>query len=1029
MSKLNPGVLRGIDGGTYHFITIPRSGDQEFIDHVSQFSLDTGDITVTEVVLWFYHGFFVPSRQSMIPSDYMAAQIQNSLVVDIIQSQPPDQQDSLDSHDIYGSDAAVIGDRHYTLQQHNSNSLVLNQNQISSNAAALHRSDSMSDGNANFAEDTSDAVATVIMNEQERRMTDAFMHYVQKQSPHLLTNEAPVIVATPKDLTAMASPLNDIDMEDNFVTSMTHMDQSPFSPMEKCMNLSSNQNHAASKSQSNSLPPLPPLTPISKLQTARRTRDLPSQQQIIQYKHVAEDHRLHAQADIIDAKYGKIHSEDVGPLAHTMKLGRQSSNETANAQAPRKSLPHKKRITKKLKNICPSEEQLQIQLQQAHYESQLHPYHHSLQQQQHHPTDAMGLTTPHQHSLQSSQSSQNIQHVTPTTETAIDRQSLCRNQLQAENMSMGMASSVITQHHSSPFACELCGIQTDSQLEFFNHLKMHYEPSHPSESMKTESQKPETDDNGLDLSGIDLPTAMSTFSAIHQNSQNIYEMAIPSSREHFSSAVEASMCAVNECRNDEDSIGAYNDHSHQNHIKSEQNHQFSDTEDMLESGVVDKVQRTVDNYIKNSTAAAKGSEKNDWFEQHVASDLSNHIVYHMSKSNTSDGECGLDANAFHMNRESNGNTVNERIPATATSEELTLIYEINGKDLTELIDDSTSDTILRNQLIKATAQTNGDDCEYDGASGGDSNGINYVIEKDKTPIETGDSLTMQNIFDEFIEQEETDSESEATATKANGTRKKKKIYHCKRCDKLCYSKNALHYHFLSHTGERPFVCEICGKSFFAGSALKVHKRLHSGDKPYECSFCNRPFRQWGDLKYHIQSRHTTEKNHQCEFCGKDFARRYSLVIHRRIHTGEKNYQCDYCDKQFRASSYLQVHRKIHTGEKPYVCDICGKKFRVRGDLKRHSNIHERDKSKEVKSAESLEGVTSTNSMTDGTILTLGIPLNCTDHAGVILNAAAENAPKDTGKKSKKRITTKANKTSKSISNANLDQMAIDYSNS
>lgn len=35
MSKLNPGVLRGIDGGTYHFITIPRSGDQEFIDHVS----------------------------------------------------------------------------------------------------------------------------------------------------------------------------------------------------------------------------------------------------------------------------------------------------------------------------------------------------------------------------------------------------------------------------------------------------------------------------------------------------------------------------------------------------------------------------------------------------------------------------------------------------------------------------------------------------------------------------------------------------------------------------------------------------------------------------------------------------------------------------------------------------------------------------------------------------------------------------------------------------------------------------------
>lgn len=77
---------------------------------------------------------------------------------------------------------------------------------------------------------------------------------------------------------------------------------------------------------------------------------------------------------------------------------------------------------------------------------------------------------------------------------------------------------------------------------------------------------------------------------------------------------------------------------------------------------------------------------------------------------------------------------------------------------------------------------------------------------------------------------------------------------------------------------------ICVHYFFCH---KVHKRLHTGDKPYECNFCNRPFRQWGDLKYHIQSRHTKEKSHQCEFCGKDFARRYSLVIHRRIHTGNQ----------------------------------------------------------------------------------------------------------------------------------------------
>lgn len=30
----NPGVLRGVEGGTLHFVAVQRSGDQEYIDHV-----------------------------------------------------------------------------------------------------------------------------------------------------------------------------------------------------------------------------------------------------------------------------------------------------------------------------------------------------------------------------------------------------------------------------------------------------------------------------------------------------------------------------------------------------------------------------------------------------------------------------------------------------------------------------------------------------------------------------------------------------------------------------------------------------------------------------------------------------------------------------------------------------------------------------------------------------------------------------------------------------------------------------------
>ncbi|XP_066253984.1 zinc finger protein 354A [Euwallacea similis] len=173
-------------------------------------------------------------------------------------------------------------------------------------------------------------------------------------------------------------------------------------------------------------------------------------------------------------------------------------------------------------------------------------------------------------------------------------------------------------------------------------------------------------------------------------------------------------------------------------------------------------------------------------------------------------------------------------------------------------------------------------------------------------------------------------------------KKNKKIkekLNCELCDRVFKHRNSLVYHMRSHSGVRPHQCELCGKSFFASSALKVHLRLHSGDKPYDCVHCGRKFRQWGDLKYHITSIHSTEKNYQCEYCGKEFARKYSLVVHRRIHTGERNYKCEYCGKTFRASSYLQNHRKIHTGEKPHSCPICAKPFRVRSDMKRHEKTH------------------------------------------------------------------------------------------
>ncbi|XP_076652527.1 uncharacterized protein LOC143358895 isoform X1 [Halictus rubicundus] len=191
------------------------------------------------------------------------------------------------------------------------------------------------------------------------------------------------------------------------------------------------------------------------------------------------------------------------------------------------------------------------------------------------------------------------------------------------------------------------------------------------------------------------------------------------------------------------------------------------------------------------------------------------------------------------------------------------------------------------------------------------------------------------------EKEKTDIPQTSKKKKILKARKSNDELTCPQCDRSFHHKNSLVYHMRSHSGERPHQCEVCGKSFFAASALKVHKRLHSGDKPYKCEECGRHFRQWGDLKYHSTSIHSEQKQYQCEYCGKDFARKYSLIVHRRIHTGEKNYRCEYCNKTFRASSYLQNHRRIHTGEKPHSCTVCGKPFRVRSDMKRHMHTHSR----------------------------------------------------------------------------------------
>uniref|UniRef100_A0A0A1X402 Zinc finger protein 501 n=1 Tax=Zeugodacus cucurbitae TaxID=28588 RepID=A0A0A1X402_ZEUCU len=549
----------------------------------------------------------------------------------------------------------------------------------------------------------------------------------------------------------------------------------------------------------------------------------------------------------------------------------------------------------------------------------------------------------------------------------------------------------------SVYSCEICGNTSDSQLQFFAHLKQHYEPTTPDTilaAMKTslealEPQKILAEDKKSPNGNVDQ-----VFNDVHLNFPD-FTGVDESPIRHVLNSVEESN---NEMKILNTADMSYVAQTATPPLKRTVEVEFSDSEDMLEGirNVVDKVsiEDTCDALDLMTSNGMRGS----WF----TNDNFNGITFkNKAYSDVSFTEPLPPMPMMSSAALTRANQTSKEPNALPPAEKLLSYQKSDGRiqkmelQLPPDVDDDDDDVVDGGNDVVAEAanratyyndtlppihlpSVDADEQQLQCQSPDEPTTPTDLLEplhvsQFDIPENANAQVRLENtqlttvINSNAVEEDEEEEEAENVFCKEEpdtydyeesevrfvNYKSNQKKFNCTKCDRKFNSRNALKYHLRTHTGMRPHQCETCDKSFYALSALKAHTRTHTGDKPFKCEYCQRDFRQWGDLKYHVVSKHTEDKSHQCEYCGKAFSRKYSLVLHRRIHTSERNFKCEFCNKTFRASTYLQDHRKIHTGEKPNECTICSKRFRMVGDLRRHERIHQRaDAKKATKSAKS-----------------------------------------------------------------------------
>ncbi|XP_035687197.1 oocyte zinc finger protein XlCOF19-like [Branchiostoma floridae] len=165
-------------------------------------------------------------------------------------------------------------------------------------------------------------------------------------------------------------------------------------------------------------------------------------------------------------------------------------------------------------------------------------------------------------------------------------------------------------------------------------------------------------------------------------------------------------------------------------------------------------------------------------------------------------------------------------------------------------------------------------------------------------------------------------------------------FHCTICDKNFVYGRDFHDHLASHNKEKKHVCTVCGNRYARRSSLLQHRRLHDPDG-HKCHTCENFFPTGARLKEH-QVVHTGETQHVCDVCQKKFKYKRGLITHmRHLHPqgDETPAKCTVCSKEFKCEQYLKRHMLAHSEVRPFLCDTCGKAFKSKDVLKKHTKTH------------------------------------------------------------------------------------------